>query len=134
MPQTCPQCQSQATDDDAYCPSCGAALATSSTGAQAAPTASAPAPGGPPPGGPVSGGPASVGAAPAAAASSGSSIPAFKFDAARWSLADRIAGIATVVLFIALFLPFFTAPSAIVDGVNYGGGSVNGLWHGCTSC
>ena len=36
-----------------------------------------------------------------------SSIPAFKFDAARWSLADRIAGIASIVLFISLFLSWF---------------------------
>ena len=34
-------------------------------------------------------------------------MPAYKFDAARWSLADRIAGVATVVLFISLFLSWF---------------------------
>jgi hypothetical protein len=50
--------------------------------------------------------PAGAGA-PAAATSSSSSIPAYKFDAARWSLADRIAGVATVVLFISLFLAWF---------------------------
>jgi hypothetical protein len=34
-------------------------------------------------------------------------MPAYKFDAARWSTADRIAGVATVVLFISLFLAWF---------------------------
>ena len=34
-------------------------------------------------------------------------MPAYKFDAARWSLADRIAGLATIVLFISLFLSWF---------------------------
>ena len=95
MPQTCPQCQSQVADDAVTCPSCGSSLSTSptSTATQAAPTVSAPAP--------------APAAAAGAAASSGSTIPAYKFDAARWSLADRIAGVATVVLFISLFLSWF---------------------------
>jgi len=92
MPQTCPQCQSQVADDAGTCPSYGSTLSASSTATQAAPPAGAPAPAAP---------------APAAAASSGSSIPAYKFDAARWSLADRIAGVATIVLFISLFLSWF---------------------------
>jgi hypothetical protein len=93
MPQTCPQCQSQVADDAGTCPSCGSSLSASptSTATQAAPTVSAPAPA----------------AAAGAAAASGSSIPAYKFDAARWSLADRIAGVATVVLFVSLFLSWF---------------------------
>lgn len=33
---------------------------------------------------------------------------AFRFDAARWTTADRIAGGATLVLFISLFLPWFS--------------------------
>jgi hypothetical protein len=51
-------------------------------------------------------------------------MPPFKFDAKRWSQADRITAVATLVLFISLFLPWF--------GVNFGFGSVtvNGLWHG----
>ena len=92
MPQTCPQCQSQVADDAGTCPSCGSTLSASSTATEAAPPAGAPA---------------TAAAAPAAAASSGSSIPAYKFDAARWSLADRIAGVATIVLFISLFLSWF---------------------------
>ena len=91
MPQTCPQCQTEAADDATACPSCGATLGSSSTATQAAPAVTAPA----------------SAAAPADATSSASSIPAFKFDAARWSLADRIAGIASIVLFISLFLSWF---------------------------
>jgi hypothetical protein len=83
MPQTCPQCQSEAADGVASCPSCGAALS-----APAAPATAAPAP-------------------PAAPAGGTSAVPAYKFEAARWSLADRIAGVATIVLFISLFLSWF---------------------------
>ncbi len=97
MPKTCPQCQSEAADDANNCPNCGAALGT-------APAASTAAPPPPPP--PPAGAPAGAGA-PAAAAASRSSVPAYRFDAARWSLADRIAGIASIVLFISLFLSWF---------------------------
>jgi hypothetical protein len=67
---------------------------------------------------------APAGAAAPAAASGGSSLPAFKFDAARWSLADRIAGVATVVLFISLFLSWYTYS---VAGFSF---TADGLWHG----
>ena len=92
MPQTCPQCQSEAADDAIFCPSCGASLSAGTRAAQDAPPVNAQAP---------------AGAGPAAAAPSASAIPAYKFDAARWSLADRIAGVATIVLFISLFLSWF---------------------------
>ena len=48
----------------------------------------------------------------------------FKFDSKRWAQTDRIVAIATLVLFVSLFLPWFT--------YNYGlgTGSVDGLWHG----
>ena len=48
----------------------------------------------------------------------------FSFDRTRWSQNERITLIASVVLFISLFLPWFT--------YNYGLGtvSVDGLWHG----
>ena len=105
MPQTCTQCQSQTADEATFCPSCGASLA---------PTATATA----------GGAPAAAATSPAAAASTGSSIPTYKFDVARWSLADRITGIATIVLFVSLFLPWFTASNVLASG------SVNGLWHG----
>jgi hypothetical protein len=107
MPQTCPHCGSQAADDARACPSCGASLSAGSRGTQDAPSVSAPAP-----------------EASAAAAPSASAMPAYKFDAARLTLADRITGIATVVLFISLFLPWYTASNVLVSS------SVNGLWHG----
>jgi hypothetical protein len=69
---------------------------------------------------------------PGSAAPSASTLPPYRFDAARWSLADRIAGIATIVLFISLFLPWYTASANVtVRGISVGGSaSVNGLWHG----
>lgn len=109
MPKTCPQCQSEAADAASYCPSCGAALAPTATASEPPP----PAPAGPPPG---------------HASGTGSNLPPFRFDAARWTLADRIAGIATIVLFISLFLPWFTV--SIGFGNVSLSGSVNGLWHG----
>jgi hypothetical protein len=98
MPQTCPQCQSEAADGVSACPSCGASLSAGARATQDAPPASAPTASAP---GPAAAAPAS------AAAPSASAMPAYKFDAARWSLADRIAGVATVVLFISLFLSWF---------------------------
>jgi len=107
MPQTCAQCQSEAADDATACPTCGAPLGASAATTTAAPAvntpppaAAAPAVNTPPPA-------AAAPAAPAGSASTGSSVPAYKFDAARWSLADRIAGIASIVLFISLFLSWF---------------------------
>ena len=96
MAQTCPQCQSQAGDDANHCPNCGAALhprrhRPGRAGRRAA-----------------SGGCTHAGAAAPAGAAGASAVPPFKFDAARWTLADRIAGVATLVLFICLFLPWFT--------------------------
>jgi hypothetical protein len=88
MPKTCPQCQSEAADAATFCPNCGASLA-SAAGSGAPP-------------------PPAAGAPPGAAASgTGSSAPPFRFDAARWSMADRIAGIASIVLLISLFLSWF---------------------------
>ena len=109
MPKTCPQCQSETADTATFCPSCGASLAPA-----AASSGQPPPPAGAPPGRP--------------APSVGSTLPPFRFDAARWSMADRIAGIATIVLFISLFLPWFTV-SIGIGGVSLSG-SVNGLWHG----
>jgi uncharacterized membrane protein YiaA len=96
MPKTCPQCQTQAADDAAFCPSCGTSLspAATATGTTAAAGAGGAA--------------AAAAGAPAGSASTGSSLPAYRFDAARWTLADRIAGVATIVLFISLFLSWFS--------------------------
>jgi hypothetical protein len=107
MPQTCLQCQTVASDGANNCPNCGAQLgaAAAPQGAAAGSTPTAPA-------------------APAGAGATASAMPAYKFDVARWTRADRIAGIATLVLFISLFLPWFTV------SLGFASGSVNGLWHG----
>jgi hypothetical protein len=72
----------------------------------------------PPP--PAAGSPQPPGASPGP----GQSLPPFSFDIKRWSQAERITAGATLVLFISLFLPWFT--------YNFGLGSVSvdGLWHG----
>ena len=51
--------------------------------------------------------------------------PAFNLDLKRLTRDDRIVGVATLVLFISLFLPWFT-----VSVRGFGSGSVNGLYHG----
>ena len=47
MPQTCPQCQSEAADGVSACPSCGASLSAGARPTQDAPPVSAPAPAAP---------------------------------------------------------------------------------------
>jgi len=74
---------------------------------------------------PPAGTPTSAAAgSPATAPRSAGSTPAFSLDAKRLSQTERITGVATLVLFVSLFLPWF--------GVNFGFGSVtvDGLWHG----
>jgi hypothetical protein len=74
--------------------------------------------------------PASATAAPAAAPPSAAgaapraATPQFKFDRSRWSPTDLVAGVATLVLFISLFLSWY--------GVSLGPISVTGdaLVHG----
>ncbi len=48
----------------------------------------------------------------------------YKFDAKRWSQTDRIVAIATLILFISLFLAWFGAGFSIYHV------TVDGLWHG----
>jgi len=56
------------------------------------------------------------------AAPAGRSSAAFNFDASRWTTADKITGIASIVLLISLFLEWFTVSvSTSVNGVNFGG-------------
>jgi hypothetical protein len=76
------------------------------------PPAPPPAPG--PPAGPSGAGP---GPGP------GMSLPPFSFDFKRWSQAERITVVGTLLLFISLFLPWFTYSFA------FGSVSVDGLWH-----
>jgi len=79
--------------------------------------------------------PPPTGATPAAAGASaggatgGQSI-SFAFDVKRWTQQDRICGIATLVLFISLFLPWYSYSYGI--GPFSGSVSVDGLWHGWT--
>ena len=89
MPKTCPQCQNETTDEANHCPSCGAALAGGAAPAAGGPAQAAPAAGGP------------------AVASTGSSLPPYAFDLAKLNLADMIAGVASIVLLISLFLSWF---------------------------
>jgi hypothetical protein len=49
---------------------------------------------------------------------------AYKFDGKRWSQTDRIVALATLVLFISMFLAWFGA------GVLFFHVTVDGLWHG----
>ncbi len=124
MPKTCPQCQSEAADVAAFCPNCGAALGgTAAAPAAPAGTTASPPPSPPPP--PPAGGPAGA-QVPPAAATGGSSLPAYKFDAGRWSIADWIAGIASIVLFISLFLSWFGV-SVIGISVTVSGVSAHGF-------
>jgi hypothetical protein len=53
-----------------------------------------------------------------------SASSSFKFDSKRWSQTDRIVAIATLVLFISLFLAWFGAGIAIYNV------TVDGLYHG----
>jgi hypothetical protein len=48
----------------------------------------------------------------------------FKFDVKRWSQTDRIVAIATLVLFISLFLSWFGVGTSLYHV------TVDGLWHG----
>ncbi|HUI04535.1 MAG TPA: zinc ribbon domain-containing protein [Acidimicrobiales bacterium] len=97
----CTQCGQSVADGSSTCSHCGAILAVAP----------------PPAGGPG----VATGATPGTRAARASS---FSFDAARWSQTERITLVASVVLFVSLFLPWFT--------YNYGLGtvSVDGLWHG----
>jgi hypothetical protein len=49
-------------------------------------------------------------------AAAGSQVPAYKFDAKHWTNTDKVIGVAAVVLFISLFLPWY--------GVSIGIGSL----------
>lgn len=94
--KTCSQCGTPNADDATSCSGCGALLAAqpAAEGESAGKFQDVPI--------------------------SGATTAAFRLDAERWSGADKVAGAATLVLFVSLFLPWFA----------YGGQSVNGLWHG----
>jgi len=103
----CSRCGNDVAEGSATCPRCGAWLSADQGNNV---RAGAPAPG-----------PAGAHAGHAAATMG----QAFSFDLKRLTRNDQIVGVATLVLFISLFLPWFTASAG-----SLGGGSVNGLWHG----
>jgi hypothetical protein len=113
---TCSNCQTESAEGTAVCPSCGAALVA----APAAPAAAA-APATPPSPPPAAAPPA----APAAAAAPAAQI---KFDATKLTQTHRIVGIASLVLLISLFLPWFNASNGLFS-VSVSGESAHGyLW------
>ena len=87
---TCPNCQTVIAEGTANCPGCGTPLAGA---APASPAAAGAAPTSPPP----------------------SPKPQVKFDLAALSQTDRIVGGGTIILFIALFLPWFSVNLGIVS-------------------
>lgn len=122
MAKTCTQCQAEASDHAGFCPSCGAALDTTAPASHPSPgpsvgqTETVPAP---PMGqqAPLSHGGQSV--------VQGAGVPPYQFDAARWSTADRITGIATLVLLVSLFLPWFSASLTYIS-LSESGASAHG--------
>jgi hypothetical protein len=55
-------------------------------------------------------------------------MPSFSFDLGNLSQSEKITGVATLVLFISMFLPWFTYSFNYTFGS--GSVSVDGLWHG----
>ena len=93
MPQTCPQCQNVATDAATTARAAAARSPEPPRPRKVVPLPVVPRPVLPPPARPHQLPPARP------------PCRRYKFDVARWSLADRISGVATIVLFISLFLP-----------------------------
>lgn len=96
----CPRCASDVSDDDDFCARCGARLAGNARPSDL-PTAAPPAAGG------VAG------------------RGGYSLDVQRWTVSDRIAGGATLIVLISLFLPWFS--------VNLGGLSALGVTGGVLS-
>jgi ribosomal protein L40E len=108
----CSQCGTNVADDATVCSQCGTSLSVATAAPPGVASPLPPSAFTPPP------------AQPGTAHRTGSTLPPFKFEAKRWTRAERITGVATLLLFISLFLPWFT--------YNFGLGSVSvdGLWHG----
>jgi len=108
---TCPNCQTVVAADTATCPSCGNALGAAqatafSASAPPPPAASYTASAPPPPASPASGAPQAK--------------PPIKFDFAAISQTDRLVGGGSLVLFIALFLPWFSVKLGIETATGSG--------------
>lgn len=85
QPKFCPACGSELAEGAAFCTSCGTQRAPAG-GSTGAPSDQPPRP---------------------AATSAPSQQGSFTFRIERWTKEDRISGIASVVLFVSLFLPWF---------------------------
>lgn len=97
---TCPNCQTVLADGATTCPSCGSA--------QGAPPAASYATSAPPP-------------APGAQAK-----PQIKFDLSSISKPDRLVGGGSIVLFIALFLPWFSVKLGVLGTATASGLTAHG--------
>jgi hypothetical protein len=94
----CPNCQTVAAEGTASCPSCGNPLSGVTH------TASTPPPPTPPPSPPTF--------------STGSTKPQIKFDLASIGHVDRLVGGGTLVLFISLFLTWFSYAGFGISGLS----------------
>lgn len=101
---TCPNCQSVAGEGATTCPSCGSALGVHQAASYAA---SAPPP-------------------PAASAQGAHTKPQVKFDLASIGQVDRLVGGGSLVLLIALFLPWFSVKLGVLGTATGSGLSAHG--------
>jgi hypothetical protein len=114
---TCPNCQSVVAADTTTCPSCGNPLGSAQATAFSASPPPAPA--------------ASYSASappPPATHTPGSHAakPQIKFDFATISQTDRLVGGGSLVLFIALFLPWFSVKLGVLGSATASGLSAHG--------
>ena len=107
----CPNCQAPIRAGSDFCTNCGAHVGSASTPATN-PSVAQPAPGGrapiPPPPGPPSQG-------------QRTSSAAYNFDLKRLATLDRTIGIATLVVFVSLFLPWFGTLGYATSGISLHG-------------
>ena len=115
---SCAQCQATLPNNAVFCTRCGAPVAAAATASQRStvPGGQAPpatqAPGGPQAQRPAGWGPPGSGAPGSVSVPTGAGAPSFRFDLRRLTTADRTIGIASLVTFIALFLPWFGLSAA----------------------
>ncbi|HTX01078.1 MAG TPA: zinc ribbon domain-containing protein, partial [Acidimicrobiales bacterium] len=117
----CPSCGTEVPPGASACPSCGTAIsaggtgsvsgaapaaATSSGGGSSFPGGTSGVPGAPPAAGPAGGGTAGGGTAGGGTAG-GATMPQIKLEMSKLDSNDRLVGVSAILLFIALFLPWF---------------------------
>ena len=108
---TCPNCQTVLADGATTCPSCGSA--------QGAPPAASYATSAPPPA-------ASYAASAPPPATGAQAKPQIKFDLSSVSKPDRLVGGGSIVLFIALFLPWFSVKLGVLGTATASGLTAHG--------